>query len=231
MRRSIGIAICVGVVAAWIGTVAASGEQPGEVEKAPRRDKFVYEKKNRRDPFVFTREETFVEKPSPGTGKAPVGPGIVAPSAPEVEKGLTKEELAAITFKAQAAIREAEVLIATGGYVNAIKACDEGLRALEKGKDEGVVSEIRDHLLRMRKAADRLRLRREAEIDFKGKDLQVVGIVAREKKPQVLINNHILTKGSTIPGSDIQIEEIRSGVIICRYKGFKVKLHQVKLHP
>ncbi|MCX7806301.1 MAG: hypothetical protein N3A38_14100, partial [Planctomycetota bacterium] len=113
MRRVVETAICVGV--AWIGAVAAGGEPPGETPL--KKDKFVYEWKNRRDPFVFSREETFVEKPLPGTGKPSVQPGVGAPIVPTtVERGLTKEELEAITFKAQAAVSEAEALMMTGGY-------------------------------------------------------------------------------------------------------------------
>ena len=221
----LSLAVCM--TAAWAGlSVGGEGGTPpgGQQPENPpeKKERFVYEPRNRRDPFVFTREVVFVDeaparRPMPGidtTGKTPV----------EVEKGLTKEQLEAIVFKAMSSVREAETLMENNAYANAIKACDDGLRELEKGKEDARIAEIRERLLRLRKAADRLRLRREAEIDFKGKDLQVTGIVARERKPQVLINNHVLTKGSTIPGTEAQIEEIRPGLIICRYKGFKVKL-------
>lgn len=183
-------------------------------------DDYVVIQNDRRDPFTFCKTiPKYEEEKQPEVG------GVVVP---EESHGLSAE---------QVALRSAEALrdyYAGENWISdnpgeSIKQCDSGLNIFAdiKTNNYRALSDIRDMLLRLRKAAERIKQRNDAERDFKMIGVRVTGIVSRPQHSQAIINAKIETVGDTLElagDNTATVSEINPQVVVVIYRGYRMEL-------
>ena len=83
-------------------------------------------------------------------------------------------------------------------------------------------------LIRMRKAAERIKQRQDAERDFNQMNIKLTGVVAREKNSQAIVNAKVVTKGDVVPSSnegvDVVVADILPQQVVFVFRGYKMML-------
>jgi len=108
--------------------------------------------------------------------------------------------------------------------------CDKGLEVFKDVpmKDYKELQEVRDMLMRMRKAAERIKQRQDAERDFTMMNIKLTGVVAREKNSQAIVNAKVVTKGDVVPsaneGVDVVVADILPQQVVFVFRGYKMML-------
>ncbi len=119
-------------------------------------------------------------------------------------------------------------------FERVIRICEDVLRKLED--DQAVIPilpEIEEKVLRIRRAAVRLRRRRVAELDFLKRSPEVNGIIWLSSGPLAIIDEQISREGDSIenhgaPGPDgradtIRVHRIEEDFVIFLFRGYKIR--------
>jgi hypothetical protein len=224
-REALCLVACICMLGLWR---AGAADKPPEKppEKAPEaappaptfadEPAFLYEDGGRRDPFTFLK----VVAPAPGTPGAPGDTGPMVQSVIEEIKATAERNYV-----------QAEQLMMSGNPREAVTLCDKGLdafREIKNVEDVPALQDLRERLFRLRKAAERLRNRADAELAFKNMNLRVSGVVARERDSRAIVNNKVVGKGDLILASDNSegaiVDDIVPGRVIVRFRGYKMVL-------
>ena len=196
---------------------------PGaEPEKKPViEDVWTFDPADRRDPFSFTRAVVVVEKEND------LGPG----GSGQGRQGLSRNEVEAKKREAEAAYTEGERALMASDAPDAVSKCDRGLdvfKDVPNIADYRDLQEVQSRLLRLRKAADRLRQRQDAEREFTRLNIRVTGVVARDKRSQAIVNASIVSKGDLVTTGDstdvVIVEDILPEQVIFLFRGYKMML-------
>jgi hypothetical protein len=115
--------------------------------------------------------------------------------------------------------------------------CDKGLELYKKlealPKDKAMTDElreIRDSLSRLKKAAERLVLRRQAEAAFRNLGVRVTGVVWQPMDSRAVVNGQVVRKGNILAvgepsaGENVYVEDILPEQVIVNYRGYKMRL-------
>ena len=189
--------------------------------------RFVFDPKGRRDPFTFRR------KPDPDviTGVNPAEPG---PPGGGVEP--TTVELMVLKEKSEKLYGEAEEsfmnLNKDGRAVEVVLKCDKGLEVFKDVANIAkytMLLEVREKLLDLRKAAERIRQRQEAEKKFKELNIRVTGVVVRDRRSQAIISGRggPASRGTVVAASesyDATVDDIRDDQVIFLFQGYRMAL-------
>ncbi|MCY3020544.1 MAG: hypothetical protein NTW87_16100 [Planctomycetota bacterium] len=112
--------------------------------------------------------------------------------------------------------------------------CDAGLAVFRDipdiAKHRGIAEvqellNVREKLLDLRRAADRLWQRQEAERQFRELDLRVSGVIASGRHALAIVNGRTATRGAVVATSDNQmvtVDEIRPDHVVFVWRGFKI---------
>lgn len=206
-------------------TAGEPAEKPDDTGKAVADDPvFIFDPGDRRDPFTFVKasviESYTVADPTRGDSGG-AGKPVLRPHEVEAKK----KEAEAIYFDAEGALGDADA-------VGALSRCDKGLEVFKDIPNIGEypqLQSVRENLFRLRKAADRMRQRQEAEREFSRLNIRVTGVVAREKNSQAIINNVIVAKGDVVAtageSSDaVLVEDILPERIVFLFRGYKMTI-------
>lgn len=165
---------------------------------------------NRRDPFVYTPK--FEIEPRPVT-PPPVAEDSIAPA----------------TYYADA-VKAFFELTNEDKVRETLAKCDAGLKILAEDpntSENPLKQELRENLLDLRKAAQRVSQRIETEKKFKAIDLKLTGIVRRNHGSQAILNNRAVRKGDVVAASNssvVVLDEIRSDEVVVLFEGFRMSL-------
>ncbi|HEY3319641.1 MAG TPA: hypothetical protein VGP72_04105 [Planctomycetota bacterium] len=219
----------------FTAAVCAGGEveatKPATKKSVAEEKPWKFESNNRRDPFSFRNPPTEIEKTAevPGTPGVPVGPK--GPSPEDIAK--KREQAEKLYAVAEAAFLE--ISREPQRVVEALGKCDEGLKVFADEPTAGSVPEwqaVRGKLESLRKAADILKRRQDAEKKFRDSNLRLTGVVAREKRSQIIVNGKALGRGGVLKVADnyeVSVDEIRpESVIFMTPEGFKMQLEMTK---
>lgn len=190
-----------------IGSVFASEQQPA------RDDSFVFEVSGRRDPFSFTREIPQIQSVSPG--------GEVA-----TETKIDPAKIAQKRFEALTQYSLAENLFTEDNFIDALRHCDTGLEVFKDipMRDYRELQEIRDSLIRLRKASERLKQRGDVEREFSLMNVKLTGVVSRAKNSEAIVNQKIVRRGDFIPTPEqnVIVTEILPEHVVFTYKEYRI---------
>ena len=193
----------------------ASNEKPAQVEET-----FNFVPGDRRDPFTFTKVIPKLATPTNSTNN-PL-------EEDQTQKRMDAAQIAAKKSEALNYYSMAEAALMDMNATESMARCDRGLEVF---KDVQMnlykeLQEVRDVLLRLRKAAERIRQRQDAERDFSQMNIQLTGVVARDKNSQAIINAKVVTKGDVVPtsteGGDIVVSDILPQQVVFIYRGYKM---------
>jgi hypothetical protein len=216
-----------------VAGIAAAGEAPpagappaggaeANTEKAPQvEETFNFVPGDRRDPFTFTKVVPKLATPTSSSTN---------PDEDQTQKRMDAAQIAAKKSEALNYYSMAESALMDMNAAESMARCDRGLEVF---KDVQMnlykeLQEVRDVLLRLRKAAERIRQRQDAERDFSQMNLHLTGVVARDKNSQAIINAKVVTKGDVVPSStegvDIVVADILPQQVVFIYRGYKMML-------
>lgn len=108
--------------------------------------------------------------------------------------------------------------------------CDAGLKILAEDPNTSEnpwKQELRENLLDLRKAAQRVSQRIQTEKKFKAIDLRLTGIVRRNHGSQAIVNNRTVRKGDVVAAADssvVVLDEIRTDEVVVVFEGFRMSL-------
>jgi hypothetical protein len=193
---------------------------PAEAEKKPPPEEiFVFDPGERRDPFSFVKEI-----PKDFKREGPEGPGEIT------EVRMDAAQIAQKKMEAMTHYNLAEQSLLEMNAPDSMAHCDKGLEVFKDVpmKDYKELQEVRDLLMRLRKAADRIKQRQDAERDFQNMNIKLTGVVAREKNSQAIINAKIVAKGDVVPatadGVDVIVADILPQQVVFVFRGYKMTL-------
>jgi len=117
-------------------------------------------------------------------------------------------------------------------YPKCIEACDKGLESLSKVPDLASRADLQQRqelFYRLRRAAERLQKRAEAEAAFRNLNLRISGIIAKEYRSLAVVNGRIVTRGSLIDLPDpsegaVYVDEIQPNRLVVRFRGYRIEL-------
>ncbi len=193
-----------------------------EGEKKPIEESFNFVPGERRDPFTFTKVIPKVAPPPTGV--------ITTPDEDKTPQRMDAAQIAAKKNEALNFYAQAEGSLMEMNATESMARCDRGLEVF---KDVQMnlykeLQEVRDVLLRLRKAAERIRQRQDAERDFGMMNIHLTGVVARDKNSQAIINAKVVAKGDVVPssteGSDVVVSDILPQQVVFIYRGYKMML-------
>lgn len=216
--------VCAGLLAAAVHAGEPVPPPPApapqaEPEKKPQpvEEAFRFDKGERRDPFTFAKGAAI--RPGPGPDPEP-GPPPINPAEIQAKKAEAEQHYAA-----------AEEDMLDSKSVEAVQKCDKGLEVFKDIPNIATYKElqdIRERLFRLRKAAERIRTRQEAERDFGALAIRVTGVVARERNSHAIVNAKVVSKGELVPttqdGPDIVVDEILPQQVVFLFRGFRMML-------
>jgi len=207
----------------WAGEPPPPGPAPApapEAEKKPPPEEiFIFEPGDRRDPFSFCKELPKIAAPSLATTN----------DAGEVVK-MDPAQIAMKKMEAMTHYNLAEQSLLEMNAADSMVHCDKGLEVFKDVpmKDYKELQEVRDMLMRMRKAAERIKQRQDAERDFTMMNIKLTGVVAREKNSQAIVNAKVVTKGDVVPsaneGVDVVVADILPQQVVFVFRGYKMML-------
>ena len=167
----------------------------------------------------------------PGTNKGTTGTDRRA-TVDRVERGrIRREELRDKLHQG----REAALWgLGEEKFERVIRKCEEVLRIIEAEEEAiPILPEIEEKVLRIRRAAVRLRRRRIAENDFGKRSPQVTGIGWSPRRPVAIINDQIYREGDSIedrgaPEPDgaadtIRVHRIEEDFVVFLFRGYKIR--------
>jgi hypothetical protein len=201
-----------------------SKDSEKEILNAIDEQPFKFEMGERRDPFVFISKVPIIK--SPPVGGVP-GENVRVDIDPETVKRV-KAEAEAFYGNAEKAFME---FSREGKAQEAIGLCDEGLKIFAQYPEAPSVpgwTEIREKLMDLRKAAERVKMRQDAKKKFEDLNIRLTGIVKREKNSQAIINSRAVRKGDVVAASDdydVVVDEIRVDQVVFVFQGFKMALN------
>jgi hypothetical protein len=191
------------------GGPARAGETGAAVEPEAA---WTFDKGGLRDPFTFWKE---IPKGPEGPGQGPVDDDKRRRDLQQsAEKSYLVAERAMMDSKHQAAV----------------EACDKGLQELGvlPPETEPAVQELYERLYRLRRAADRLQKRVDAEDAFRRLNIKVSGVVAKQNHPLAIVNNKTVKKGELIETTEgeatVYVDEIQPSRVILRFRGYRIEL-------
>ena len=201
---------------------AADAESPDAV-LAEQDDPPVHiEQRDRRDPFTFTKQIEVVATPDLKNIRTERGPNL--PPEQVEEKRKAAEELC----------HQAESSLMTMNAQQSLADCDKGLEVFKNVPNIADpqltgLQVLHENLLRVRKAAQQVLAREQANVDFSRLNLRITGIVARQKRPQAIINGEIVDKGAIIGTSKdnkdaVVVEDILPEQVIFLFHGYEMSL-------
>ncbi|MFH0939120.1 MAG: hypothetical protein V1899_07565 [Planctomycetota bacterium] len=199
----------------------ASHEQPDD-KKLVDETVFNFDAGERRDPFTFTKIV-----PSSGDD-AKAGVDLLNPN----KKQLRPHEVEAKKKQAEELYVDAEHAFMVTEFVSSVTTCDRGLeifKDITNLLDYPLLQTVRDNLLRLRKASERMKQRQNADREFGRLNIKVTGVVARDKRSQAIINGMLVNKGSLVTTSadsndTIMVDEILPERVIFLFRGYKMAL-------
>ena len=156
------------------------------------------------DPFIFWRR---IPDPPP----RPFGPPPAVPSA-------------------ESALLSARQAILDSRHGEAVKACDEGLKALADfaNDPDPAFQVLVEQLRRLRSVAERLRNRADAEEAFGRLGLKVSGVVARRDHPLAILNDRTVGRGALLGTAEgegsVYVDEIQPRRVIVRFRGYRIEV-------
>jgi len=168
-----------------------------------------FEGENRRDPFAFTLKIVEEHTPQP----PPVAANSVVPA----------------TYYAEA-VKAFFELTNEDKVRETLAKCDAGLKILAEDPNTSEnpwKQELRENLLDLRKAAQRVSQRIQTEKKFKAIDLRLTGIVRRSHGSQAIVNNRTVRKGDVVAAADssvVVLDEIRTDEVVVVFEGFRMSL-------
>jgi hypothetical protein len=197
----------------------APAAEPGKklMEEKP----FAFEPRDRRDPFSFLKKVD-----------VPIDPGVrpdgTSPPPPVIDPLVIQQKKAEAEAHYATAEKAFLDIGKEGKPLEVMAKCDLGLKiftdlpALSTVRD---LQEIRERLVDMRKAAERMKTRHEAEKRFREVHLKVTGVVARERRSTAIVNGRTVFKGDVLAAADnysVVIEDIQvDRVVFLTPEGFK----------
>ena len=213
-------AMLLTVCAAALGVEGAPGEG-AQAEKKP--DEYVLGPADRRDPFSFTKALPEAPKPLDRTNRQEDDDKALKIDAQQIQ---------ARKVKALEHYQLAEAALMNMNATESVLQCDNGLNVFKDLKMNFYkeLQDVRDQLLRLRKAADRIHQRQDAERDFTTMNLRLTGVVAREKNSQAIVNAQVVTKGSIVSssssqeGAEVVVADILPQQVIFVFRGYRIKL-------
>jgi hypothetical protein len=169
---------------------------------------YDFDPHNRRDPFTFLREVKLDD------GKAVV----VQPVRVDIDK--LHDQAGDLYQKAYADMAEMNT-------TEVKRRCGEALKLLGKVPQVPMVwkvEELRQNLMALNKAAEKLHQRREAQKAFDDMRLSVTGVVTRGHAAHAIINGKILRAGDGLESADepVVVESIAQDKVILLYRGYRM---------
>jgi len=171
--------------------------------------KWKFEPGNRRDPFVFIPKVDVVQKDDPPEMKNVVAPATYYAEAMSAFLEQNRDEK----------LRET------------LAKCEAGLQGLADDPNtagDPRAQDLRERLIDLRKAAQRVIRRKEVEQKFKSIPLRLTGIVRRDHGSQAIVNSRLAKKGDVVAAADdsvVVLEEIRADEIIVVFEGYRMLLN------
>jgi hypothetical protein len=198
---------------------------PDKVSVSSLDQDWVIDDLGRRDPFTFTKNVVVMD---------PVQGGSID-QGQETPTGLPPEVLERKRTAAELACNLAEMSLMELDPNGAVAKCDQGM---EEFKDVPNMSKypeleiVKGRLLRARKASENLRGRQTAQRDFDAMNIKILGVVAKPKNSQVIIQSgkeaDILHKGSMVKTSndstDVMVDEILPERVVFNFRGYRMML-------
>jgi hypothetical protein len=191
-----------------------------EEKKPPQEEIFVFEPGDRRDPFSFCKELPKIAVPQLTTT------GDSGESIVKLDPALIAQK----KMEAMTHYNLAEQSLLEMNAADSMIHCDKGLEVFKDVpmKDYKELQEVRDMLIRMRKAAERVKQRQDAERDFATMNIKLTGVVAREKNSQAIVNAKVVSKGDVVPsaneGVDVVVADILPQQVVFVFRGYKMML-------
>jgi hypothetical protein len=185
-------------------------------------DDFDFKEDNRRDPFTFIRLNA--AEVGGGVGFAEDGTQVVI---------LPREEIQKKKAEIEAAQSEAERALMDGEAGMALQKADTGLATFSQtpgldNLDKEGFTALKERLLRTRKAATQLKQRQNAEADFRGLNIRLVGVIATEKNPHAIINGKTVKKGDLVAtasdNADVMVDDILPERVVFSFRGYRMML-------
>ena len=205
----------------------AAPEAPPEEKKSSSVEEVTYTviPGDRRDPFTFLK---VVPKVSQQVDPSNGNPG--GGTNPEDAHRLDAAQIAQKRGDALNFYNSAEMALMDMNAAESMARCDHGLEVFKDVQMNfyPALQEVRDLLLRLRKAADRVRQRQDAERDFNMMNIHLTGVVARERNSEAIVNTKIVGKGDVVPtsqeGVDVVVADIQPQQVVFIFRGYKMIL-------
>lgn len=203
------------IITAMLGAVGLGFT--AEDSKPVQDETYVVVQNNRRDPFTaFKIVPKMPETPQTGN---------VSGNEEPISNGLSAEQIAAKREEAKGQLFYSESWLIDVPE-KSIEFADKGLAALNGIELQHYpdLTEIRDALLRARKAAVSLKQERDVWREFAGMNPRVSGIVARPQHSQAIINGKIVGVGENVDlGGDNTaiVTSIVPQMVVVTYRGYK----------
>ncbi|MGD0092181.1 MAG: hypothetical protein ABSE73_19880 [Planctomycetota bacterium] len=219
---------CCAAALALAGMAARGADELPEAVVKPADKPVLIDWGEVRDPFTFRKKGNEPPPPPPGPGEqhGEDKNKVVEPLNPEKHREMRAE--------AEKMYGEAEqaFMLETGADARTsevVAKCDNGLKpldipGLEKYQD---LLQARNRLQELRKAAERVHQRQEAEKKFRDMNIRLTGVVARERHSQAIVNGKPVGKGEVVAVSDnydVVVDEIRPDHVIFLFQGYKMML-------
>ncbi|MCY3019461.1 MAG: hypothetical protein NTW87_10605 [Planctomycetota bacterium] len=210
----------------WAGQ-APVAEQPAAADAGKKAEVFEFVPGNRRDPFTVRLRPNLPKEPEE---QKPGKSGTPGRTEKELEPTQVLEKKAKAEDAYAAAEKTFMALGPEGRPLEVVATCDRGLEVFtgigNLGKYPELL-EVREKLLDLRRAADRLQQRLAAERKFHDMGIRLTGIVSREKHSQAIVNSKPVSKGQVVAASDnneVVVDEIRPDQVIFIFQGYRMKL-------
>jgi len=216
MKRGTEISL-VALLAVGLFSITAFGvekkteTQPPKITTQAVAETYELVNLNKRDPFTIW-EEKVVKPPTPIGGDwqppTPTKNTTPIPGVNEVD-----------VRKINEMVQDAYNLFYVGNYDDSIKVCQKTLNILETAS-AGTLAQER--CMRLLKAAQKLKSRKEVEDEFKKLPILIKGIVWRPKSSFAVINDKVMKAGEIVGESGARVYEIYPDEVVFVYKGLKV---------
>jgi len=225
-------AILVALSAPALSVPAWGGEAPKAPEAAPEPDKksvvednYLVVPGDRRDPFTYTKVVPKLAQENPNSAIANNNT-----NEPTIDQRLDPAQIAAKKAEAMSFYNQAEGALMDMNAVDAMNKCDAGLLVFKDLQMNYYkeLQDVRDVLLRLRKASERVKQRQDAERDFNLMNIHLTGVVARERNSEAIVNAKIVGKGDVVPsnteGVDVVVADIQPQQVVFIFRGYKMML-------
>lgn len=113
----------------------------------------------------------------------------------------------------------------------ALAKCDASLKALAEDPNtlgDPRAQDLREQLIDLRKAAQGVAQRKNAERKFNTIPLRLTGIVRRDSGSQAIVNSRTVRKGDVVADANdsiVYVEEIRADGVVVVFEGYRMLLN------